>query len=187
MTSSNGNIFRVIGHLCGKFTGDPHKGQWRGALMFSLICAWISGWVNNGEASDLKRHRTHYDVIVMTLHFGLILILWSIPLAWITLSSPLCLALNYTVCIHAFITAPYDKQYLVIWFRRKSKHIFGYSGVENRWMNSGNKHIPSNRLYRRSQISMNRQKHPWNNSTVWPYRPCGYWFGCYTRCTELSK
>ena len=44
---------------------SPHKGQWRGALMFSLICAWINGWVNNGEAGDLRRYRTHYDVIVM--------------------------------------------------------------------------------------------------------------------------
>ena len=43
----------------------PHKGQWRGAFMFSLICAWIKGWVNNREAGDLRRHRTHYDVIVM--------------------------------------------------------------------------------------------------------------------------
>ena len=31
-----------------------HKGQWRGALMFSLICAWINGWVNNGGAGDLR-------------------------------------------------------------------------------------------------------------------------------------
>ena len=44
---------------------SPHKGQWRGALMFSLICAWINGWVNNGEAGDLRRHRAHYDVTVM--------------------------------------------------------------------------------------------------------------------------
>ena len=43
-----------------------HKGQWRGALMFSLICAWIDGWVNNCEAGDLRCHCTHYDVIVMT-------------------------------------------------------------------------------------------------------------------------
>ena len=42
-----------------------HKGQWRGALMFSLICGWINGWVNNREAGDLRRHRPHYDVIVM--------------------------------------------------------------------------------------------------------------------------
>ena len=45
----------------------PHKGQWRGAFMFSLICVWINGWVNNGEAGDLRRYRAHYDVIVMTI------------------------------------------------------------------------------------------------------------------------
>ena len=42
-----------------------HKGQWRGALMFSLICTRINGGVNNREAGDLGRHRAHYDVIVM--------------------------------------------------------------------------------------------------------------------------
>ena len=45
---------------------SPHKGQWRGALMFSLICAWIIDWVNNREAGDLRRHRGHYDVSVMS-------------------------------------------------------------------------------------------------------------------------
>ena len=45
---------------------SPHKDQWRGALMFSLICVWINGWVNNREAGDLRRYRAHYDVIVMT-------------------------------------------------------------------------------------------------------------------------
>ena len=44
---------------------SPHKGQWSGALMFSLICVRINDWVNNGEAGDLIRHRAHYDVIVM--------------------------------------------------------------------------------------------------------------------------
>ena len=44
---------------------SPHKGQWRGALMFSLICVWINGWVKNREAGDLRRHRAHYDVIVI--------------------------------------------------------------------------------------------------------------------------
>ena len=57
---------------------SPHKGQWRGALMFSLICTRINGmfslictringWVNNGEAGDLRRHRAHYDVTVMSM------------------------------------------------------------------------------------------------------------------------
>ena len=44
---------------------SPHKGQWRGALMFSLICAWMNGLVNNREAGDLRRHPSHYDVTVM--------------------------------------------------------------------------------------------------------------------------
>ena len=50
---------------------SPHKGQWRGALMFSLICARINGWVNNRETGDLRRHRTHHDVIVMMSQNGL--------------------------------------------------------------------------------------------------------------------
>ena len=44
---------------------SPHKGQWRGALMFSLVCTRINGWVNNGEAGDFRRHHAHYDVTVM--------------------------------------------------------------------------------------------------------------------------
>ena len=49
----------------GKF---PHKGQWRGALMLSLICVWINGWENNREAGDLRRYRGntfYYDVTIM--------------------------------------------------------------------------------------------------------------------------
>ena len=44
---------------------SPHKGQWRGALMFSLICALTNGWANNRNAGDLRRHHAHYDVTVM--------------------------------------------------------------------------------------------------------------------------
>ena len=64
MTSSNGNIFRVTGHFCG--VNSPHKGQWCGAFMFSLICAWINVWVNNREAGDLRRQHAPYDVTVMS-------------------------------------------------------------------------------------------------------------------------
>ena len=64
----NGNIFRVTGPLVRGIlrspVNSPHKGQWRGALIFSLICAWTSGWVNYREAGDLRRHRAHYDVTV---------------------------------------------------------------------------------------------------------------------------
>ena len=44
---------------------SPHKGQWRRALMSSLICALINNWVNNREAGDLRRNGAHYDVTVM--------------------------------------------------------------------------------------------------------------------------
>ena len=44
---------------------SPHKGQWHGALMFSLICTWTNSWVNNWDASDLRCHHVHYDVTVM--------------------------------------------------------------------------------------------------------------------------
>ena len=66
MRSLNRTISRVTGHLCEEFTGHrwipPHKGQWRGALMFSSIRAWINGWVNNRESGDLRYHRAHYGV-----------------------------------------------------------------------------------------------------------------------------
>ena len=44
---------------------SPHKSQWRGALMFSLMYIWINDWVNTREAGDLRRYRGRYDVTVM--------------------------------------------------------------------------------------------------------------------------
>ena len=95
MTSSNGNIFRITGPLCREFTGHrwihrwiPHtKGQWRGALMLSMICAWINSWVNNREAGDLRRHRSHYDVIVMHMfrvpsRYSRVLRINMLPACW---------------------------------------------------------------------------------------------------------
>ena len=66
MTSSDGNIFRVTGQLCGEFTGPRWIPRTK-ASDAELWCFlwWINGWVNNGEAGDLRRLRAHYDVIVM--------------------------------------------------------------------------------------------------------------------------
>ena len=47
---------------------SPHKGQWRGALMFSFICAWLNGWANTRKAGGVRGHLTIYDVIVMSIH-----------------------------------------------------------------------------------------------------------------------
>ena len=44
-----------------------HKGQWRGALMYSLIYPWTNGWANHRYSGDQRRHRAHYDVTVMIL------------------------------------------------------------------------------------------------------------------------
>ena len=69
MTSPNGNKFPRFWHCVQGIHRWPvnssHKGQWRGDLMFSLIYAWINGWVNNREAGDVRRHRAHHDVTVM--------------------------------------------------------------------------------------------------------------------------
>ena len=58
----------------------PTQGQWRGSLMFSLICVWINGWVNNREAGDLRRYRAHYDVIVMRIVVPLITVRATCPI-----------------------------------------------------------------------------------------------------------
>ena len=59
------NFPRYWSFVRGIHPGEfPHKGQWRGALIFSLICTWINDWVNNSEAGDLRPCRAHYDVIM---------------------------------------------------------------------------------------------------------------------------
>ena len=71
MTSSNESISRVTGPLCGEFTDHrwiPHTNASDAELWCFLWSApWINGWVNNREAGDLRRHRAHYDVIVMVM------------------------------------------------------------------------------------------------------------------------
>ena len=58
-------IHRWLREIHRSPVNSPHTDQWRGALMFSLICAWTNCWVNNQDAGDLRRHRSHYDVTVM--------------------------------------------------------------------------------------------------------------------------
>ena len=70
MTSSNGNIFLVTGSLCGEFTGPGDFPTQRPVtrsfdVFFDLRLNKRS--VNKSEAGDLRRHRGHYDVIVMMI------------------------------------------------------------------------------------------------------------------------
>ena len=45
---------------------SPHKGQWHGSLMLSLLCTWTNDWANKRDTGDLRYHRAHYDIPVMT-------------------------------------------------------------------------------------------------------------------------
>ena len=47
------------------FHDDVIKSKHFPRLMFSLICVWINGWVNNRETGDFRGYRTHYEVTVM--------------------------------------------------------------------------------------------------------------------------
>ena len=58
---------------------SPHRGQWRGALMFSLMCVWINGWVNNREAGDVRRYRAHYDVSVKECILCIMFVVRTLP------------------------------------------------------------------------------------------------------------
>ena len=90
MTSSNGDIFRVTGHLCGEVTGEfPIQRPVRRSFDGFFICLWINGWVNNCEVGDLRRHRVHYDVVVMIEIYiinsslcSLLLITWRCYIRW---------------------------------------------------------------------------------------------------------
>ena len=79
--------FSALLALCGGNSpvpvNSPHKGQWRGALMFSLICARINDWVNNREAGDLRRHRGHYDLSVMDGHSVVVVNKWLCAGQWL--------------------------------------------------------------------------------------------------------
>ena len=48
--------------------------------MFSSICVWINGWINNRKAGDLRPHRAHYDVIVINTTFRTVAL--NVILCW---------------------------------------------------------------------------------------------------------
>ena len=64
MTSSNANNFHVTGPLCGEFTGH------RDAELWYFLWSAPEQTVHNWDAGDSRRHRAHYDVIVMDPGYG---------------------------------------------------------------------------------------------------------------------
>ena len=76
---------------------SPHKGQWRGTLIFSLICTRINAWLNNRKAGYLRRHHAHYDVIVLWCDVsGLQWCQWVIDGMWVSTAY----LIVHTPCTH---------------------------------------------------------------------------------------
>ena len=105
-----GNAFRIPGHLWGESTGGfSHRGQWRGALMFSLIRAWTNGWANNRDTGDLRRYPVHYEVTAVYAfqryyHAWIVDMIWGNIVALRKLKSPDTLnGLKSTCCSCSFV------------------------------------------------------------------------------------
>ena len=71
---------------------SPHKGKWRGALMFSLMCAWTNRWINSGVAGDLRGHLAHCDITVMINNIAAELL--SFPIFLMAVSYKILIFLN---------------------------------------------------------------------------------------------
>ena len=95
---------------------SPHKGKWRGALMFSLICAWTNGWANIRDAGDLRRRRTNYGTTVM------------IDLVW--LFRPQCHNGSNSQAIIIFLEFLHDA-HLISWFY--VLHFINVIGHNRQW------------------------------------------------------
>ena len=134
MTSSNGNIFRVTGHLCGEFTGHRWIPRTKASdaelWFFSLICACINGWVINRKAGDSRRHHTHYEVTVMitkmkyirprvpliishTCTFTLCLVAFVLICDWLILPISFMVA-QWALCDHTIAPKPVKQPWIII-------------------------------------------------------------------------
>ena len=103
---------------------SPHKGQWRGALTFSLICAWTNGWANNRDAGCLGR-RAHCDVTVMK----------SVKIPWCRLDYRYSCRIQ--VSFWRTVTDPIAKLLLILLWNKPSCYWFNYglfTNLEGTWV-----------------------------------------------------
>ena len=92
---------------------------------FDVLCAWIIGWVSNGGAGDLRRHRAHYDVTVMS---QLIIGTLNRPLA-----SPPIYSVTYHDCISYLQLSANEISILGDFFIKKIDQTEGYKIPFNDW------------------------------------------------------
>ena len=144
MTPSNGNIIGVTGPVRGIHripVNSPHKDQWRRALMFSLMCAWINGWVNNRDwwfETTSCSLWCHYNVKLI----GPCLRNGKVLLAIIFAQGFFALCFNYYIHIHFKVSQWTNVICLRIWYSivlralgqssdclNKMKHILPKDGI----------------------------------------------------------
>ena len=65
MTSSNGNIFRVTGPLCGEFTCHRWIPLTKASDMELRCFLWSATERTFKQTINLRRHRAHYDITVV--------------------------------------------------------------------------------------------------------------------------
>ena len=99
-----------------------NKGQWHGASMFSLFCAWTNDSANNRAAGDLRLHRAHYDVTA-TWHI-LLADIHSTRIARIANSFPMKLyGMQFRIDIHPPLVAVWHNyrwcQNMDVWSHHK--------------------------------------------------------------------
>ena len=124
-------------------------GKYQG-LMFSLICAWITGWVKNREAGNLRRHCTHYEVTVMTMQTKWLpgewfrclpwsTELWSKSNFWASTDITCCLCtVVYNVSVFQFLRKFHKKiNHIPCWIRMGDDIGVHYWGLAIRWSATG--------------------------------------------------
>ena len=143
-----------------------HRGQWRGDLMFPLICALnkrINGWVNNREAGDSRRHRTHYDAIVMLSKLHLREVLITIPCCEFPRSQDIT-----KISVYSLHRNPLSRMFTNLIFWYTGAIVICYTTNWNCYMLLTNMHylylIDDRALYYYSEMALSQAFGQWEHS-----------------------
>ena len=147
MTSSNCNIFPVTGPLCWEFTGE-FPAQRPVSRSFDVF--FDPRLNNNRETDDLRRHRAHYDVIVMkprqnTTNLELCVHCLAVYMAnaaqWHTYYNYVCTRRNIEKhTAHTIVSLPNPKQWIIVHTSHlmmiitQSIYLFSQSS-QGKWVN----------------------------------------------------
>ena len=118
-------FIHVIGPLCEEFTG--HAELW----CFRWFAPWINSSENNRVAGDLRRHRAHYDVIVMKICIRYCCI-FNFVISSETSDSYYTLTRNLRVCL-------FGHGKIRVWYRKQWKRVFPNSDIIG-WFLSATEH-----------------------------------------------